>query len=54
MGIKGFFAPGYPLSRVWRMWYVPDINIFIVIPAQAGIQQEGIIRPFVKPSILLR
>jgi hypothetical protein len=29
-----------------------DINIFIVIPAQAGIQANGKIRLFTKPSTL--
>jgi hypothetical protein len=29
-----------------------DINIFIVIPAQAGLQANGKIRLFTKPSTL--
>ena len=49
---KVISAPGYPPSRVWRLLYLLDINIFIVIPAKAGIQLNGKIRLFSKPSHL--
>jgi hypothetical protein len=38
---KVVLKAGYPPARVWRNFYLSDINYFIVIPAQAGIQKNG-------------